>query len=66
VFEEFKTTGEQAGNVGANAHQVLANGLGVQHVVKTCGTTNFCRAHAAEFSDRKHPRFAQVSVLLLH
>ena len=65
VREQLLATGEQAGDVGADAHDVLADGLEVEHVVERRGPTNLGRRGAGELGDLSHGLVGDVTVLLL-
>ena len=65
VPEQLERATEQAGDVRAHGHDVLPDGLGVQHVVEGGGALHLGRGDAAELADLGDGLRAQPPVLLL-
>ena len=65
VLEEFFSAGQEAGDVGADSDDVLADRLEVVHVVKGGGATHVGGRRAGEFGHLGDALIAEVAVLLL-
>ena len=65
VLQQLERAVEQAGDVGAERHDVGAHRLGVQHVVEGGGPLHLGRRHAAQLGDLGHGLGPQPAVLLL-
>ena len=65
MFEHLLAAGEQAGDVGADPHDVLADRFEVEHVVEGRGAAHVGRCRAGQFGDLGDALVGEVTVLLL-